>query len=56
MAQTNFIYSFQRSYDLTHWELRPPEIDGDAGVNAFYDVFDGAAMYRVVSRPGVLPP
>lgn len=56
LAQTNNIYSFQRSRDLTHWELRPPEIDGDAGVNAFYDVLDGAAMYRVVSRPGVLPP
>jgi len=56
LAQTNFIYSFQRSYDLRNWELRPPEIDGDAGINAFYDVFDGAAMYRVVSRPGVLPP
>ena len=55
LAQTNHIYSFQRSHDLLNWELRPPEIDGDPGVNAFYDVFEGAAMYRVVSREGVLP-
>jgi len=54
-AHTNHIYSFQRSRDLVNWELRPPEIDGEEGVNAFYDVFDGEAVYRVMSREGVLP-
>jgi hypothetical protein len=56
LAQTNRIYSFQRSHDLLNWELRPPEIDGDPGINAFYDVFEGGAMYRIVAREGVLPP
>jgi hypothetical protein len=56
LAQTNHIYSFQRSHDLVTWELRPPEIDGEEGVMGFFDVFDTGAMYRIASREGVLPP
>jgi len=56
LAKTNHIYSFQRSRDFHNWEVRLPEIDGDPGINAFYDVFEDGAVYRIVSRKGVLPP
>lgn len=55
LAQTNRIYGLERSLDLKVWELRLPEVDGEGAPETFWDVFDGAATYRVASRPGVLP-
>ena len=56
-AHTNHIYSFQRSNDLINWEFRPPAIDGEEGMMAFYDVFENDfSAYRICVVEGVLPP
>lgn len=55
LTETNRIYRFEGTADLSNWEYLQPEIDGTGEPDTFYDAQVGSKAYRIVTREGVLP-